>query len=319
MPLVGLGTWKAAPAEAGVTVNSALLEAGYRHIDCAAIYRNEKEIGETFEKIFSAGKIKRQEVFITSKLWNTEHAKKDVLAACKLTLASLKLDYLDLYLIHWGLAAVPDDTLPIKNARGELLDENGCLRTMPVPIRETWEAMEALVKAGLVRAIGVANFTAPMIVDLLSYAKISPAVNQIELHPYNQQTALVEFCQSKGIVVTAYSPLGTSGNLKDRPKEPILINDPKIAAIAKAYGKSLAQILIRWAVQRNTVVIPKSLSPEHLKANIGVFDFELSPKDMTDIATLDRGHRFVNPFKMVENPLFRLSHTQAKTLTIFVK
>ncbi|MDO8482496.1 MAG: aldo/keto reductase [bacterium] len=304
MPFVGLGTWKAPPNEVGKAVEYALLDAGYRHIDCAAIYRNEKEIGETFAKIFSEGRVKREEVFITSKLWNTEHAKKDVLAACKLTLESLKLDYLDLYLMHWGLATAPDDTLPIKNARGESLDENGCLRTIPVSVRETWEAMGELVKAGLVRAIGLANFTAPMIVDLLSYAKIVPAVNQIELHPYNQQMDLVLFCQSKGIVVTAYSPLGTSGNLKDRPDEPILINDPKITAIAKAYNKSPAQILIRWAVQRNTIVIPKSLSPEHLKANIDVFNFELSPQDMADIATLDRGHRFVNPSKAWKIPYF---------------
>ncbi len=304
MPLVGLGTWKIAPLDAGAVVSSALLHAGYRHIDCAAVYRNEKEIGGTFRKVFSEGRVKREEVFITSKLWNTEHAKKDVLAACKLTLENLKLDHLDLYLMHWGLATVPDDTLPIKNARGELLDENGCLRTAPVSVQETWEAMEQLVKAGLVRAIGLANFTVPMIVDLLSYAKIPPAVNQIELHPYNQQRALVEFCQSKKIVVTGYSPLGTSGTLKDRPEEPILINEPKIAVVAKARSKSPAQILIRWAVQRNTVVIPKSLSPEHLKSNVNVFDFELSPQDMADIATLERGHRFVNPSKWWKIPYF---------------
>lgn len=304
MPFLGLGTWKAPPDKVGSAVEYALLDAGYRHIDCAAIYRNEKEIGETFKKVFSGKKVKRKDVFITSKLWNTEHAKKNVLAACKLTLASLKLDYLDLYLMHWGLATVPDDTLPIKNARGESLDENGRLRTMPVSVRETWEAMEALVKEGLVKAIGVANFTAPMIVDLLSYAKISPAVNQIELHPYNQQTALVEFCQSQKMAVTAYSPLGTAGNLKDRPEEPILIKDSKIADIAKTHDKPPAQVLIRWAIQRNTVVIPKSLSPEHLKANIGVFDFELSLKEMADIATLDRGHRFVNPSKWWKIPYF---------------
>lgn len=304
MPFVGLGTWKASPTEAGLAVEYALLDAGYRHIDCAAIYRNEKEIGEVFKKVFSGEKVKREEVFITSKLWNTEHAKRDVLAACKLTLESLKLDYLDLYLMHWGLATVPDDTLPVKNARGESLDENGRLRTMPVSVRETWEAMEALVKEGLVKAIGVANFTAPMIVDLLSYAKISPSINQIELHPYNQQTALIEFCQSKNIVVTGYSPLGTSGNLKDRPEEPILIKDPKIADIAKTHDKSPAQVLIRWAVQRNTVAIPKSLSPEHLRGNLEVFDFELSSKEMDDIVTLDRGHRFVNPSKGWKIPYF---------------
>ncbi len=305
MPVIGLGTWKASPTDVGSTVDYALSVAGYRHIDCAAIYRNEKEIGVAFKNIFSGGKLKREDVFITSKLWNTEHARKDVLTACKLTLKNLELDYLDLYLMHWGVAALPDASEPvvILNAREEWVDE-GVLRTAAVSIRETWEAMEELVKLGLVRSIGVSNFTAPMIVDLLTYAEIPPAVNQIELHPYNQQTGLVEYCQSKGIAVTAYSPLGTSGNLKNRPDEPILMDDPQIVTIAKKYNKSPAQVLIRWGIQRNTVVIPKSLSQEHLKSNIDVFDFVLSDKDIEAIGLLDRKHRFVDPFKWWKIPYF---------------
>lgn len=195
MPAVGLGTWKLPPEEALKTVSYALSECGYRHVDCAAIYRSEREIGPAFAGVFADGDVTRGEVFVTSKLWMTEFAKKDVEPACRHTLKNLQLSYLDLYLMHWGIAARSDPTgpMPVRNAREEALDEHGGLVPAKVSVRETWEAMEALVRKGLVRAIGVSNFTAPMLVDLLSYARIPPAVNQIELHPYNQQTALVEF------------------------------------------------------------------------------------------------------------------------------
>src|SRR3989338_3251300 len=255
MPVIGLGTWKSLPNQVGDSVEDALTKGGYRHIDCAAIYRNEKEIGQAFKNIFRNGEVKRDEVFITSKLWNTEHIKERVEAACRQTLSDLQLDYLDLYLMHWGIA-VPDLQEHV-NQRGEPLDENGVLLTVHIPIRETWEAMEDLIRKGMVRAIGVANFTGAMLVDLLSYAKIKPAVNQIELHPYNQQARLVEFCQRNDMAVTAYSPLGSPGNMKDRSGAPILLDDPHIIDIAHAHHRSVAQVLIRWAIQRGTIVIPK--------------------------------------------------------------
>lgn len=305
MPMMGLGTWKMPVDKAGAEVEYALTEAGYSHIDCAAIYRNEKEIGEAFAKVFSSGEQERDKSFITSKLWNTEHKRDRVRVACEKTLRDLQLDYLDLYLMHWGIAIPPNDK-DTANAHGRLteqLNADGVLITEKVSVRETWEAMEELVRAGLVKAIGVANFTAPMLIDLMSYAKITPAVNQIELHPYLQQSALVEFCQYHNIVVTAYSPQGSPGNYK--PKGfPVIAEDPVIIEIAKAHNKAPQQVLFRWAIQRNTVPIPKSLNPEHLKQNINVFDFELSPNDMQKIAGLNRNLRFVNPYAWWKIPYF---------------
>lgn len=295
MPLLGLGTWNAAKDKVGAAVKYALVDAGYSHIDCAHIYANEKEVGAAFHEVFSSGARKREDVFITSKLWNDDHAKGDVLNACKQTLADLQLDYLDLYLMHFGVAS------PI-GLGDEPPGPDGILIPANIPVRETWEAMEELVKLGLVKAIGVSNFTAPMLVDLLTYAKIVPAMNQIELHPYLQQPKLVEFCRARHIPVTAYSPLGSQEEMNNG-KAPLL-KDPVIASIAATHGKSPAQILLRWGIERGMPVIPKSTSPEHITANAEIFSFELTQEDRQQIEKLERGLRYIEPGEWWKIPYF---------------
>ena len=296
MPMIGLGTWNASKETVGSAVEFAIREAGYAHIDCAHVYENEKEVGEAFDRVFGQDPSKRADAFITGKLWNDSHAKHDVVKACKKSLEDLRLEYLDLYLMHFGVASPPGKGF-------EPVDKKGFLVPNNVPVRETWEAMEELVKMGLVKSIGVSNFTGPMLVDLLTYAKIAPAVNQIELHPYNQQDRLIEFCRYHDIAVTAYSPLGSQGAL--RPDEiHILMQDSLLKEIASHHGKTLAQILLRWGIQRQTIVIPKSINTEHITQNIDIFDFELTEAEMAKIALLDKRYRYVNPYDWWKIPYF---------------
>jgi diketogulonate reductase-like aldo/keto reductase len=224
-----------------------------------------------------------------------------VAAACKKTLKDLQLDYLDLYLVHWGVAVESD---------AKLLDKNGVIKPVKAPIQQTWKAMEDLVKEGLVKTIGVANFTAPMLFDLFTYAKIMPAVNQIELHPYNPQNDLVKYCQYNNIAVTAYSPLGSyqhqNGpvNSHVNTAAPIILEDKTVLQLAKKYQKSPAQILLNWAIRRGTIAIPKSTNADHLKANISIFDFELDGEDMETLNNLPVRHRYVNPIYWWGMPYF---------------
>jgi diketogulonate reductase-like aldo/keto reductase len=293
IPSLGLGTWKSDKGKVGLAVEKAVVNFGYRHIDCASIYGNEKEIGGAFKKVFSSKKISRNDLFITSKLWNTKHHPDNVEKACKKTLSDLRLDYLDLYLMHWGIAFASGNNL-------EPIGSNGMVKTQAVSIRETWQAMEKLVKKGLVKSIGVSNFTTMMLVDLLSYAKIRPTINQIEIHPYNSQQDLVDFCHKQKIQVTAYSPLGSSDINMHRP-----IDDKTIIEIAAQYKKTPAQILIRWSLQRNLIVIPKSTNLDRVAENINIFDFELSNEDIEKINKLNKNHRFVDPIEWWGIPYFK--------------
>ncbi len=287
LPAIGLGTWLSAPGEVGAAVKAAI-ELGYRHIDCAAIYGNEAEIGAALRECFAAGLVRREELWITSKLWNTAHAQAAVLPALQKTLAELQLEYLDLYLVHWPVAVRPGVQMVRSPADLVSLEE--------LPLHETWRGMEAIADAGLARHIGVSNHSVKKLRSLLSGARRRPEVNQVELHPYLQQPALFDFCETANIHLTGYSPLGAGGRPQRcrQSDDPVLLLEPQVAAIAKRHGATPAQVVLAWATQRGTSVIPKSVKRHRIAENFGAAKLSLSDADMATLGQLDRHHRYVN-------------------------
>jgi alcohol dehydrogenase (NADP+) len=287
IPALGLGTWKSSNGEVSRAVAKAL-EIGYRHIDCASIYQNQKEIGTALTAALGADKVKREELWITSKLWNNAHATKHVQPALERTLKDLQLDYLDLFLIHWPVNFQPNIVFPKRPEEFVAPDA--------IPIIETWQAMEKMVKKGLCRFIGVCNFNLPRLIDLRRQANIQPVMNQIELHPYLQQTKMLDYCKEHDVLLTAYSPLGSG----DRPAalkkddEPSLLGHPVVLEIAEKRNITPGQVLLSWGLSRNTVVIPKSVNPERLRENFLAADLELEAQDVLAIEGLEQGYRFVD-------------------------
>src|SRR5690554_312917 len=224
MPIIGLGTWKSKQKEAYEAVLEAI-KAGYRHIDCAPIYKNEKEIGEALAKAFEAGWVKREELWITSKLWNDCHEEEHVIPALKQTLEDLQLDYLDLYLVHWPVA--------VKKGVDYASKREDFLTPDEAPLSSTWSAMEESVDMGLTRHIGVSNFNISKLKEILETARIRPEMNQVELHPFLQQNKLVDFCKENDIHLTAYAPLGSAYRVADKEVDfPILLESGTIRNIA---------------------------------------------------------------------------------------
>jgi len=247
IPQVGLGVWQT-PNDTAVQVVTTALDAGYRHIDTAAAYRNEKGVGEGIK----ASGLSREDVFVTTKLWNDNQGHDETLVAAEKSLGRLGLEYLDLYLIHW-----------------------------PAPAKglyvESWKALVRLQQEGRVKSIGVSNFAAEHLDRIIGETGVAPAINQIELHPRFQQRALREANTARGVLTESWSPLGQGQ----------LLSDPVIAGIAARHGKTPAQVIIRWHVDSGLVVIPKSVTPERIVQNFGVFDFQLDEADKAAIAGLD--------------------------------
>jgi alcohol dehydrogenase (NADP+) len=287
IPALGLGTWKSSNGEVSQAVSKAL-EIGYRHIDCASIYQNQKEIGTALASTLSAGQIKREDLWITSKLWNNAHGKKHVQPALERTLKDLQLDYLDLFLIHWPINFQPNIVFPKQPE--EFLPPDA------IPIIDTWQAMEKMVKKGLCRFIGVCNFNLSLLTDLKNQAHIQPVMNQIELHPYLQQVNMLKYCREHNVLLTAYSPLGSG----DRPaalkkdNEPSLLKHPAVLEIAEKRNITPGQLLIAWGLARGTAVIPKSVNPARLQENFLAADIEPEADDMEALNALEQGYHFVD-------------------------
>lgn len=297
-PSVGLGTWKIPKAETPRAVKEAV-RAGFRHLDCACDYGNEAQVGVGLASAISEGLCRREDMWVTSKLWNTYHEPKHVRAACERSLRDLKLDVLDLYLVHFpiALAYVPFDVRYPPEWFHDPKAASPAMKPINVPYAETWGAMEELQRAGLVKRIGVCNLNISMLRELLGTCSIRPTVHQIEIHPYLSQPRQLRFCAQEKIAVTAFSPLGAPSYIPlgmATAAESVLA-DPVVTGIAAAHKKTPAQITLRWGVQRGCAVIPKTQTTARLAENLAIFDFALSAGEMAAIDGLERNRRFNDP------------------------
>jgi len=318
MPQVGFGLWKVDNATCADTVYNAI-KVGYRLFDgaCGKLsilllypsnkipdssfpdYGNEKEAGEGVARAIKEGLVKREDLFLVSKLWNSFHDGDRVEPICRKQLADWGIDYFDLYIVHFPVSlkyVAPETRYPPGWTYSE---KDGDVQLSNATIQETWTAMESLVHEGLAKSIGISNFQGSLILDLLRYAKVRPAALQIEHHPYLVQPTLLQLAKSEGIAVTAYSSFGPQSFIElewQKAKDtPVLFEHSLITAIAEKHKKTPAQILLRWATQRGLAVIPKSNNPKRLSQNLEVTGFDLEEKELESISGLDRHLRFNNP------------------------
>ena len=256
MPALGFGTLIADPL-ATRQATKAALEAGFRHLDCAERYRNEEDVGEAMREVFEGGKIKREDVFVTTKLWNNNHRPERVLPAFEASLRRLQLDYIDCYLIHTPFAFLPGDEQDPRDAQGRVIYDPG------VTLAQTWQALERLVDDGRCKSIGLSDIGLEQLKEIVAIARIKPAVVQVESHPYLPEWELLEYCREQGIVVLAFAALGHA-------MEPRVTEDPVIAAIARRVGKTPAQVTLAWGVQRGSAILTTSTSPRHMQENFDI-------------------------------------------------
>ncbi|KAM7213801.1 NADP-dependent oxidoreductase domain containing protein [Rhypophila decipiens] len=296
IPAVGFGTFanEGVKGETYKAVTKAL-EVGYRHLDCAWYYQNEDEVGDALQDFLSKNpSVKREDIFLCTKVWNHLHEPDEVKWSLQNSLAKLRVDYIDLFLVHWPMAAEKDPNSPADNpmpkigADGKYVIKKA-LTENPEP---TWRAMESLVDAGLARSIGVSNWTIQGLKQLLQFARIKPTVNQVEIHPFLPNTELVDFCFKNQIIPSAYSPLGSQNQVPATGET--LRENKALNAVAERSGHSLAQLLLAWGLRRGYVVLPKSSTPSRIESNLQIPD--LRDEDFKAIEEVARGRhiRFVN-------------------------
>ncbi|XP_060806755.1 aldo-keto reductase AKR2E4-like [Amyelois transitella] len=285
IPILALGTYGSDEDRAKMrqTVNDAV-EVGYRHIDTAALYNNEVEIGQGIADVIGKGLVRREDLFITTKLWNDKHACEQVVPALNESLSRLGLDYVDLYLIHTPGSQKADGSFDY------------------IDYLETWLGMQEAKKLGLARSIGVSNFNSQQIKRIIDNCEIVPAVNEIEVHPALTQERLIAFCQNMGITVMAYSPFGflVSREVDDAP--PPRIDDPTLVAIGQKYGKTTSQVVLRYLIDRGTIPIPKSTNKRRLQQNIDMFDFKLTPEEIVTINKFNQNRRIFDTSYWKDHP-----------------
>ena len=258
IPILGFGTYKIEDDATALNSVRKAIKAGYRHIDTASFYKNEENVGNGINEGLKFTGLKREDIFITTKVWNTEQGYENTLHAFNNSLQRLNMDYVDLYLIHWPVTKDYADTWQSR-------------------IKETWKAMEKLYNEGKIRAIGVSNFLVHHLEELILGCEIKPMVNQIEFHPGHNQKETIKFCKKHEIVVEAWSPLGRG----------VILENEFLSEIAKKYNRTIAQICLRWIIQQDIVALPKSVTWERIKSNFEVFDFKLSQEDMDKITNME--------------------------------
>jgi len=298
IPKVGFGLWKVDQKTCADVVYQAI-KAGYRHLDSASDYGNEMQVGQGIKRAIDDGLCVREDLWVTSKLWNTYHASEHVALAMQKSLDDLGLEYLDLYLVHFPIALefIPfEQRYPAEWLFDPAQPELG-MKAAPVSLQETWVAMEELVDNGKARQIGICNYNSGLLQDLLSYARIKPAMLQIESHPYLTQEKLLRMCRQHDIPVTAFSPLGALSyvELEMAEQQESVLQQEVVIAAAERHGKTPAQVVLRWGVQRDTAIIPKTSKPERMLENLNIFDFELTADEMQGISNLNANRRFNDP------------------------
>uniref|UniRef100_A0A1B6GJ45 NADP-dependent oxidoreductase domain-containing protein n=1 Tax=Cuerna arida TaxID=1464854 RepID=A0A1B6GJ45_9HEMI len=294
IPQFGLGTWKSKPGEVRGAVVDAI-RSNYRHVDCALVYQNEKEVGEGIQLAIQQGLCKREDLFITTKLWNTFHKEELVVPSLKTSLENLNLEYVDLYLIHWPHAFK-------EGAQLFPMDANNKTAYSNASYLDTWKSMEQCVQLGLTKSIGLSNFNSKQVAKVLEIATIKPVTNQVECHPYLNQNKLKAYLESVNITLTAYSPLGSPDRPWAKPDEKPLLDNPTIVAMAEKYGKTPAQIALRYQIEKGNIVIPKSVTKSRIESNIKIFDFSLKPEDVKTLDDLDINCRMVGVEAIKDHP-----------------